>query len=90
MSRQKPGEASATPTRVGIGRWSAQRKVSVVLELLRGADLESVSCRHGVTAGDCRRGVTSLSPAATRNSKRRASVKSRVGSIAFNRVPIYW
>src|SRR5581483_3747006 len=63
MSRQKPGEAgasegarratgeaSASPTRVGTGRWSARRKVSVVLELLRGADLESLSRRHGVTA----------------------------------------
>lgn len=63
MSRQKPGEAgasegarratgeaSASPSRGGKGRWSARRKVSVVLELLRGADLESVSRRHGVTA----------------------------------------
>ncbi len=63
MSRQKPGEAgasegarratgeaSASPSRGGTGRWSARRKVSVVLELLRGADLESVSRRHGVTA----------------------------------------
>jgi hypothetical protein len=43
------GEASASPTR-GTGRWSARRKVSVVLELLRGADLETLSRRHGVTA----------------------------------------
>jgi hypothetical protein len=63
MSRQKPGEAgasegarratgeaSASPSRGGTGRWSAKRKVSVVLELLRGADLESLSRRHGVTA----------------------------------------
>ena len=63
MSKQKPGEAgasegarratgeaSASPARVGKGRWSAGRKVSVVLELLRGADLESLSRRHGVTA----------------------------------------
>lgn len=63
MSRQKPGaagvsegarratgEASAAPIRGGKGRWSARRKVSVVLELLRGADLESLSRRHGVTA----------------------------------------
>ena len=62
MSRQKPGEAgasegarratgeaSASPTR-GTGRWSARRKMSVVLELLRGADLETLSRRHGVTA----------------------------------------
>ena len=63
MSRQKPGEAgasegarratgeaSASSALIGRGRWSARRKVSVVLELLRGADLESVSRRHGVTA----------------------------------------
>lgn len=63
MSRQKPseagasegarraaGEASASPGRGGTGRWSAKRKVSVVLELLRGADLESLSRRHRVTA----------------------------------------
>lgn len=62
MSRQKPGEAgasegarratgegSASPTRA-TGRWSARRKMSVVLELLRGTDLESLSRRHGVTA----------------------------------------
>jgi transposase len=34
----------------GGGRWSAKRKVSAVLELLRGADLESTSRRYGVTA----------------------------------------
>jgi len=63
MSRQKPGEAgasegarratgeaSASSTRTGRGRWSARRKMSVVLEFLRGADLESLSRRHGVTA----------------------------------------
>jgi transposase-like protein len=63
MSRQKPseagasegarratGEASASPARTGKGRWSSRRKVSVVLELLRGVDLESLSRRHGVTA----------------------------------------
>jgi transposase-like protein len=36
--------------RGGKGRWSAKRKASVVLELLRGADLESTSRKHGVTA----------------------------------------
>src|SRR5690348_4015100 len=40
-------ESSALP---GSGRWSARRKVSVVLELLRGADLESTSRKHRVTA----------------------------------------
>jgi len=33
----------------GAGRWSVKRKSSVVLELLRGADLESTSRRHRVT-----------------------------------------
>jgi transposase len=33
----------------GAGRWSAKRKTSVVLELLRGADLESTSRKHRVT-----------------------------------------
>jgi hypothetical protein len=65
MSKQKPDEAgvsegarratgeasaSSSPMRGGKGRWSARRKVSVVLELLRGVDLESSSRRHGVTA----------------------------------------
>ena len=40
-------ESSAT---AGGGRWSSRRKVSVVLELLRGADLESTSRRYRVTA----------------------------------------
>jgi transposase len=34
----------------GGGRWSARRKVSVILELLHGADLESTSRKHRVTA----------------------------------------
>ena len=37
-------------TLVGRGRWSARRKVSVVLEVLRGEDLETLSRRNGVTA----------------------------------------
>ena len=49
-ARRATGEASASPARPGTGRWSARRKVSVVLELLRGADFDSVSRRHGVTA----------------------------------------
>jgi transposase-like protein len=40
-------ESSATG---GGGRWSAQRKVSVILEVLRGADLESTSRKDRVTA----------------------------------------
>src|SRR5438270_4772073 len=33
----------------GAGRWSARRKVSVILEVLRGADLDSTSRKHRVT-----------------------------------------
>lgn len=40
-------ESSALP---GGGRWSAKRKLSVILELLRGADLEATSRKHRVTA----------------------------------------
>lgn len=43
---EQSAESSALP---GAGRWSAKRKMSVVLELLRGADLESTSRRHRVT-----------------------------------------
>lgn len=48
-ARRATGEVSASSARA-TGRWSSRRKMSVVLELLRGADLESVSRRHGVTA----------------------------------------
>lgn len=41
-----PPESSATP---GGGRWSAKRKVTVILELLRGSELESTSRKHRVT-----------------------------------------
>ena len=43
-STQAPESAPA-----GGGRWSAKRKMSVVLELLRGADLEATSRKHRVT-----------------------------------------
>ena len=43
-------EQSPESGRVGAGRWSAKRKVSVILELLRGADLESTSRKYRVTA----------------------------------------
>ena len=39
-------ESSAS---AGGGRWSAKRKMSVILELLRGADLESASRKHRLT-----------------------------------------
>jgi transposase-like protein len=49
-ARWATGEASASRPLVGAGRWSARRKVSVVIELLKGESLESLSRRHGVTA----------------------------------------
>ncbi len=62
MSRGRNGAAGgakgarratvAAPAAVlgGKGRWSARRKMTVVLELLRGAELEATSRKYGVTA----------------------------------------
>lgn len=38
------------PALGGKGRWSARRKMSVVLQVLRGADLDATSRKHGVRA----------------------------------------
>ncbi|MCX7590984.1 MAG: transposase, partial [Kiritimatiellae bacterium] len=43
-------EAGPESGRAGKGRWSARHKMSVILELLRGADLEATSRKHGVPA----------------------------------------
>ena len=43
-------DAPESSAQAGAGRWSAKRKVSVVVELLRGADLESTSRKYRVTA----------------------------------------
>jgi len=48
-ARRATAEAPGIGRR-GQGRWSAKRKRSVVLELLRGEDLESVSRKYAVTA----------------------------------------
>ena len=48
-ARRATGEAPGTG-RHGKGRWSAKRKMAVVLELLRGEDLESLSRKYAVTA----------------------------------------
>jgi transposase-like protein len=48
-ARRATGDAPESKVR-GAGRWSAKRKVSVILELLRGEDLESLSRRYAVTA----------------------------------------
>ena len=44
-TEQSPESGAAA----GSGRWSAKRKVSVVLELFRGADLEITSRKYRVT-----------------------------------------
>jgi transposase len=48
-ARRATEQSPESPGPVGAGRWSAKRKVSVVLELLRGADLESTSRKYRVT-----------------------------------------
>src|SRR5436189_6281975 len=48
--RRPTEDASESSATAGGGRWSSKRKVSVILELLRGADLESTSRKHRVTA----------------------------------------
>jgi transposase len=49
-ARRATEDAPESSARAGGGRWSAKRKVTVILELLRGADLESTSRKYGVTA----------------------------------------
>ena len=49
-ARRATGDAPESDALVGRGRWSARRKVSVVIDLLRGEDLESLSRKNGVTA----------------------------------------
>ena len=49
-ARRATQHATASSAPAGAGRWSSRRKVSVVLELLRGADLESTSRKYRVTA----------------------------------------
>ena len=49
-ARRATEDAPESSARAGAGRWSAKRKVSVVLDLLRGADLESTSRKYRVTA----------------------------------------
>ena len=43
-------EAAPDSARGVKGRWSVRRKVTVVLELLRGAELEATSRKYGVPA----------------------------------------
>jgi hypothetical protein len=44
-TEQSPESAGAA----GAGQWASRRKVSVIVELLRGADLESTSRKYRVT-----------------------------------------
>ena len=48
-ARRATEQAPEPSAAAGGGRWSAKRKTSVILELLRGADLESTSRKHRVT-----------------------------------------
>ena len=49
-ARTASGGGSDSSALVGRGQWSSRRKVSVVIDLLRGADLETLSRQYGVTA----------------------------------------
>jgi len=49
-ARRATEEASESSAAPGGGRWSARRKTSVILELMRGVDLESTSRKHRITA----------------------------------------
>jgi transposase len=49
-ARRATGEAPEAGGRRGQGRWSAKRKMAVVVELLRGEDLETLSRKYAVMA----------------------------------------
>ena len=48
-ARRATEQAPESSAAGGAGRWSAKRKLSVILELLRGSDLESTSRKYRVT-----------------------------------------
>ena len=48
-ARRATEQAPESSAGGGAGRWSAKRKMSVILELLRGMDLEAASRKHRVT-----------------------------------------
>ena len=48
-ARKATEQAPESSPASGGGRWSSKRKLSVILDLLRGADLESTSRKHRVT-----------------------------------------
>ena len=49
-ARRATEQSPESTALAGGGRWSSRRKMSVILELLRGADLEATSRKHRVTA----------------------------------------
>ena len=53
-ARLATGEASASSALVGTGRWSARRKVSVVIEWLKGESLEPAPLGRMVQSADRR------------------------------------
>ena len=48
-ARRATEQAPESSPASGGGRWSSKRKLSVILEMLRGADLESTSRKQRVT-----------------------------------------
>jgi transposase-like protein len=48
-ARRATEQSPESGGRAGAGRWSSRRKTAVILELLRGADLESTSRKYRVT-----------------------------------------
>lgn len=48
-ARRATEQAPESSPAFGGGRWSSKRKLSVILEVLRGADLDSTSRKHRVT-----------------------------------------
>ena len=47
-ARRATGEAPESVGRRGKGRWSAKRKMAVVMELLRGENLETLSRKYAL------------------------------------------
>ena len=63
-ARGATGAAPAAAGR-GKGRWSARRKMTVVVELLRGAELEATSRKYGVRGLDRRDRLTRVGGSGT-------------------------
>src|SRR5215471_1320616 len=81
--RRPTEDAPESSTAAGGGRWSAKRKVSVVLPLLRGADLESTSRKYSVTAATLTAWRAASWPAARvdlRAARRTSKTRSDGGS----------